>query len=200
TLAASGSGNTLPAATYYVVITETDGTGETTASPVSSAQAVTSGQQLTVTFPALQSGNTARNTYVGTASAGPFTLVATGTTAASLAITAPLPGNSYAVNPPVVNTTGLTYTISPGVVQNQPLARLRAAKRGGIEDVYRLLREVVASFTRGEPVNWQGEMTKLRHCHTVFAMLSTLCAEIGTLLDANPGTLTTAATGIGGRK
>jgi hypothetical protein len=200
TLAASGSGNTLPAATYYVVITESNGIGETTASPVSSSQAVTSGQKLTVTFPTLKSGNIARRVYVGTASAGPFTLAATGITAASLDITAPLPTNSYAVNPPTVNNTGLTYTASTGVGINAPLALLRGAKTGNLQDAYRMLREVVANFTRGEPVNWEGEMMKLRHAHTVFAALNTVCAEIGTLLDANPGTLATAATGIGNRK
>ena len=31
-------------------------------------------------------------------------------------------------------------------------------------------------------------------------MLATACAEMGTLIDANPGTLGTAATPIGGRK
>ena len=32
------------------------------------------------------------------------------------------------------------------------------------------------------------------------AMLATLCAEMGTLIDSNPGTIGTAATGIGGRR
>src|SRR5262249_9117914 len=91
TLSASGSGNTLPTGTYYAVITESDGIGETLASPVSGSQAVTSGQKLTVTFPSLQSGNVARRVYIGTAPTGPFTLAASGITAGSVDVTAPLP-------------------------------------------------------------------------------------------------------------
>jgi hypothetical protein len=200
TLAASGSGNTLPAGTYYVVFTETDGSGETTASPVSSSQAVTYGQQLSVTFPGLQTGNTARNTYVGTASTGPFLLAATGTTAGSLNLTAPLPSNSYAVKPPAVNTTAFAYTDSNGIVHSKVLEYLRLFEDGRGNRVYLDLRETVGQFLRGEPLSFGGAIEKLRHAHTVFAMLNTLCAEIGTLIDANPGTLTTAATGIGSRK
>jgi hypothetical protein len=99
-----------------------------------------------------------------------------------------------------VNTTGLTYGMTNGATQNQALSLLRAGKDGNLEDVYRFLRGVITRFNQGEPVNWQGEVQKLRHAHTVFAMLATLCAEAGTLIDANPGTLTTAATGIGNRK
>ena len=40
-------------------------------------------------------------------------------------------------------------------------------------------------------------MSKLRHAHVVFAMLSTLCSEMGTLIDANAGTLGTVVTPIG---
>ena len=66
TLSQTGSGATLPAATYYVVVTESNGFGETTASPASTGQAITLGQNLVVTFPSLKTGNVSRNTYVGT--------------------------------------------------------------------------------------------------------------------------------------
>jgi hypothetical protein len=197
TLSETGSGATLPAATYYVVITESNGFGETTASPASSGQAITLGQNLVVTFPSLKSGNTARNTYVGTASGGPFTLAATGTTAATVTISAPLPANSYAMGPPTLNTTGFTYVDAAGSTVNKPLALLRGAKDGNLEDCYRFLREIVTDFNRGEPVAFQAAIAKLRHAHVVFAMLSTLCSEMGTLIDANAGTIGLGSNQIG---
>ena len=41
---------------------------------------------------------------------------------------------------------------------------------------------------------------KLRHAHAVFAMLDTLCSEMGTLIDANAGTLGTTTNVIGNVK
>ncbi len=197
TLAASGSGSTLPAATYYVVVTESNGFGETTASPVSSSQAVTSGQNLVVTFPSLKSGNTSRNTYVGTGSTGPFTLAGSGTTASTLTISAPLPANSYAMNPPTVNTTGFTYTDSNGIVHNKRLELLRACKDGNFEHVYEYLRQVIYDFNHGMPMSFGGTISRLRDVHAVFAMLDTMCTEAGTLIDANAGTLGTGTNIIG---
>ena len=152
TLSQTGSGTTLPAATYYVVVTESNGFGETTASPASTGQAITLGQNLVVTFPSLKTGNVSRNTYVGTASGGPFTLAASGTTASTVTISAPLPTNSYAVNPPTVNTTGLTYTDANSMVHNRRLEMLRAAKDGNLELVYQFFRQVVYDFNHGNPM------------------------------------------------
>lgn len=200
TLSESGSGGILPTATYYVVVTESNGFGETTASPVSSSQAITVGQDLVVTFPTLKSGNVSRNTYVGTSSTGPFTLATSGTTASTVTISAPLPSNSYAINPPTVNTTGLTSTNAAGVVENKALVLLRGAKDGNLEDAYTYLRNAIGDFNRGEPIAFNGEVMKLRHAHVVFAMLATLCAEMGTLIDANAGTLGLSQNGIGNTK
>jgi hypothetical protein len=134
-------------------------------------------------------------------SGGPYPLYATGITTTTFDMTVPLPTNSFAVPPTTVNTTGLTWVMpNSGPTINITLQLMRAAKNGNLQAAYSFLREVVANFSRGEPMNWEGEMMKLRHAHTVFATLATACSEIGTLLDANPGTLTTAATGIGGRK
>jgi hypothetical protein len=202
TLSESGSGGTLPAATYYCVVTESNGFGETTAGPVSSGQAITLGQDLVVTFQSLKSGNVSRNTYIGTASAGPFTLAASGTTASTLTISAPLPANSYAVNPPTVNTTGLTYTDGNSVVHSKRLELLRALKDGNAEDIYRFLRQLIYDFNHGMPMTFSGTVSRLRDAHAVFAIMSTLCSEAGTLIDANAGTLgnTTNAIGNAGRK
>lgn len=189
TLSTGGSGNTLPAATYYVVITETDGVGETTASPASTGQAVTLGLYLTVTFPGLKSGNVARNVYVGTSSSGPFTLAASNITASSVNITAPLPANSYAVNPPTTNSTGLTFTDAAGNTTNKALELAHTFDKGDSRRVYQYLASIVRDFLHGDPQNWQAFMQKLRHAHTAFAIMSEVCAEIGTLVDANPGTI-----------
>jgi hypothetical protein len=191
TLAASGSGATLPAATYYVVVSESNGIGETTASPVSASQAVTLGQNLVVTFPALKTGNVSRNTYVGTAVGGPWLLAADGTTAATVTIGAPLPGGSYAVQPPTANSTGLSVN---------KFSMLRSAKQGRLEDVYRFWRQLVDEFNRGEPITFPLMIAKLQDAHLTFLALATIANEMGVLIDANPGTLGTTTTGIGGRK
>ena len=201
TLTETGSGGTLPAASdYYAVVTETNGFGETTASPASTGQAITLGQKLVVTFPSLQTGNIARNTYISTSSTGPFQLVATGTTASSVTVSAPIPTNSYAVNPPTVNTTGLTYVDANLNTLKKPLELLRGAKDGNLEDAYRYLRQVIEEFNSGKPMSFPSAITKLRHAHAVFAMLNTLCSEMGTLIDANAGTLGLTTNSIGNAK
>ena len=164
TLAASGSGATLPAATYYVVVTESNGFGETAASPVSAAQAVTLGQTLTVTFPSLKTGNTSRNTYVGTAVGGPWLLAATGTTASTVAISAPLPSNSFAGASPTVSSTGLTFTDKSGNVDNIALVLLRGAKDGNVQDAYNYLGRVIEEFNSGHGNSFSGTINKLRRC------------------------------------
>lgn len=67
TLAASGTGNTLTAGTYYVKYTWVGGGVESLTSPEAS-QAVTAGQQLTVTLPSFPAGVTSANIYVSTSS------------------------------------------------------------------------------------------------------------------------------------
>ena len=196
TVAESGSAGTLPAATYFVVVTETNGVGETTASPVSSGQAITGTEELVVTFQSLKTGNTARNTYVGTASGGPFTLAASGTTASTVTI-ASLPANSYAVHPPTVNSTAFSYTDANGNTLNAVYQMLRSAKDGNLEDVYRVLSKTVGDFLHGDPMPFSGTTAKLRHVSATFAILSTLVDEIGTLIDANAGTLSPSQNGIG---
>lgn len=196
TLSETGSGGTLPTATYYVVSTETNGIGETLVAAQAS-QAITVGQKLVITPPALQTGNTARNYYIGTTSGGPYYLASSGQTASATTISATLPSNSYAVKPPTVNTTGFTYTDANGNVENIPLALLRGAKDGNLEDTYQYAANVVRKFLQGEPVPWNGAMMKFRHAHTVFASLAQLMSDVGTLIDANAGTLKSENVGPG---
>jgi hypothetical protein len=128
-------------------------------------------------------------------------LYASGVTAATFNLSAAIPANSYAVPVPTANTTGLTSTGgSAGAVSNQKLAALRACERGRLQVVWTNLAWLISQFNRGEPVSFGDAMTKLRDAHTVFALLTQLCAEMGTLIDANPGRFTKASTGIGGQR
>jgi hypothetical protein len=102
--------------------------------------------------------------------------------------------------PPTVNTTGFTYTEANGNTANKTLELLRGAKDGNLEIAYQFLRTVIADFNRGDPLPFGAVLTKLRHAHGVFAMLSTLCSEMGTLIDANAGTLTRTTNPIGNAK
>jgi hypothetical protein len=198
------SGGLLAAGTYYSVVTETNGIGETTAGPESSQITVAATNIPRITFQSLKSGNTARNVYIGAAggsSGGPYTLYATGITTATYDLSVAAPSNSFAVAPPTVNSTGLSYSLGGTLgTQNQPLSLVRSGERGDLQQLYRFLAMVLLEFNSGRPVTFQGLMSKFRHAHTAFALLATACQEIGVLIDANPGTLGTAATPIGGRK
>jgi hypothetical protein len=202
TLSPTGGGTTggsLAAGTYYVKVAETNGIGETTASPEVSVTTA-AGNIPQVTFAALQAGNAARNVYVGTAS-GAEVLYASGITAGTFNLSAAIPTSSYAVPVPRMNTTGLTSTnATTGVVGNQKLVALRACEEGKLQGVWDNLARLVAQFNRGEPVTFSNLTTKLRDAHTVFVTLTQLCAEMGTLIDANPGHFTNVPTGIGGQK
>lgn len=205
TATAAGGGSTgglLAAGTYFFVFTESNGFGETTKSPEGSQLTVSPGNQPQFTFPSLKTGNKSRNLYLGAVggiTGGPYTLYASGITTTTFTAAVAVPANSYAVAPPTVNTTGLTST-SAGVVQNKTLELLRSCRDGNLEDVYRFLRTVIDDFNRGNPSAFPSVMMKLRHAHAVFAMLDTLCSEMGALIDANPGTLGRSIDAIGNTK
>ncbi len=202
TLSATGggtTGGTLAAGTYYVQVTETNGIGETTGSPEVSVT-IAAGNIPRVTFAALQPGNIARNVYVGTAS-GAEVLYASGVTAGTYNLTAPISSSSYAVPVPTANTTGLISTnTATGVVTNQRLASLRACEKGRLQEVWDNLAALLSQFNRGQPVPFRGAVGKLRDAHTVFVFLAQVCAEVGALIDANPGRFANVSTGIGGQK
>jgi hypothetical protein len=202
TVSATGggtSGGSLAAGTYYIKVTETNGIGETTACPEVSVT-IASGNIPQVTLAPLQAGNAARNLYVGTASGGEI-LYASGISAGTFNLSASLPANSYGVPVPTVNTTGLTGTSGAGgALGNQKLAGLRACERGRLQSVWTNLAWLISQFNRGEPVAFSDVVSKLRDAHTVFALLTQLCAEMGTLIDANPGRFTHVPTGVGGQR
>jgi hypothetical protein len=203
TAAATGggsSGGLLAAGTYYFVITETNGFGETTKGPESAQLTVSAGNKPRITFASLKSGNVARNVYLGALngpSGGPYYLYATNITASTYDMLTAVTTNSYGVNPPTVNTTGLTFTDANGIGQNKPLSLLRSVKDGNLQTAWDYLQAAMRDFNRGNPVTFNAALMKLRHAHSVFAMLDTLCSEIGTLIDANPGTLGRGSDTIG---
>jgi hypothetical protein len=195
TATATGGGSTgglLAAGAYYFVFTESNGIGETTKSPEGSQLTVGSTNQPQFTFPSLKTGNVSRNLYLGAlngSSGGPYALYASGITTGTFVASVAAPTNSYAVAPPTVNTTGLTYADSNGNTHSKKLELMRAAKDGNLEDAYRYLRQAIYDFNRGNPMTFSSAVMRIRDAHFVFATLATLCAEMGTLVDANPGTI-----------
>lgn len=191
--------STLPTATYYVKVTELNAFGETKPSPLSSGQAITSGtNNLRVTFQTLKTGNFARNVYVGTQSDGSdLKLAATGQTGATCDISAPLPSNSYAVRPPTVNSTAPSYTDANGVGRNTALQLIRGVEKGNAQDIWRKAERVVTNFLSNRPVKFDAELASLRQCAAATAMLLQALLEVGTLIDANPGTITASQDPIG---
>jgi hypothetical protein len=199
-----GSSNgKLAAGTYSSVVTETNGVGETTPGPQSSQITVSSGNQPQITFAALQPGNTARNVYLGAVngpSGGPYTLYASGITASTYTLSLAAPVNSSAVNPPAVNSTGLTFVDANGNTHNRPLEFLRDLERKVPPKVYAMLRAAIDDFAGGEPMAWNQSLQAIRDSHTAIALLAAWCNEVGTIVSANPGTFNSAATGIGGHR
>ncbi len=101
----------------------------------------------------------------------------------------------------MVNSTGLT-SLNPtsGAVGNQKLVSLRACEKGNLQVTWDSLARLINHFNRGEPVSFNNMNTNLRDAHTVFAMLAQLCAEMGALVNANPGHFANVTTGIGGQR
>jgi len=197
------SGGLLAAGTYYSVLTETNGIGETTAGPQSTQITVSAGNQPQITFATIQIGNTSRNIYLGAVngpSGGPYRLYTSGITSSTYVLGSAAPFNSFAVNPPTINTTGLTYTDANGITHNRSLEFLRELERKAPPKFYAMIRAVIDEFAGGEPMPWNQTMQAIRDSHTALALLTTWCNEVGTIVSANAGTFNSAATGIGGRR
>lgn len=152
-------------------------------------------------FPALQTGNTARNIYLTAAggASGSETLWATGVTTTTYTFSTAPATNSLAGNvPPTASRTGLTYLDNSGNTINKSLAMLRGAKNFNLETAYRFAAQVERDFNRGDAFSFSSYMQQLRHAHTVFAAINQALTDIGTLMDANPGTIRpTTAGGVG---
>jgi hypothetical protein len=190
TLAASGSGNTLPAATYWGKQVERNGIGTTLPSPASASASVSAGELLTFTRQALQTGNTAYDVYLSTVgSTGPFFLAAAGQTASTTVFTAPLPANSEAVSPPLVNTTAFTYIDAMGNGHNEVLRIVRSIKNGNFPQEYKRAAWEVDTFLRGDAIPYTSMTDNLARFRAAVAILSQALTDIAGLLAANPGTI-----------
>ncbi len=194
TVSATGGGATggiLAAGTYYATFTETNGFGETTASPESAQFTVAAGDIPVLTFPALQAGNVARSVYLTPAggASGTEVLYARDVTTNTFALAAAAPGSNYASPPPLVNTTIFTAL-------NFDL--VRAPRRMKLDRAFARLRQIVVDFNEGRPMVHAQEIANFRAMHGLFALLDQLCKEIGTLMDANPGHINPTTTSIGG--
>ena len=188
------SGGSLAAGTYYGVACQTNGIGSTTPGPVSSQITVAAGDQPEISaFPALQTGNNARDIYLtapGGASTGPFFLYQMGVTASTLVLTAAAPTDSSgAVQPPATNTT---------VWGSDKLQLIRYCKTGQFQKVWSWYRQQQSTYASGEPKSFSDCITKLRDAGLVFAILNAMANEAGALMVANPGHIVNAGTGIGG--
>jgi hypothetical protein len=142
-------------------------------------------------FPALQTGNVARNIYMTVAggASGSEILYArdqTGTTF-TFSIVQLAPNNTVPL--PTINTTAYS-TID--------YQMLRSVKDGNFQDVYRRLRQVIYEFNHGAPTPSGQVVNNLKRIHSVFVVLAQLCSDMGTLLDANPGHIVPTQNGIGG--
>jgi hypothetical protein len=198
----STSGGSLAAGGYFLKFTELNGIGETQTAPESAVFTVAAGNQPQVTFPALQTSNTGRNVYLTAAggATGTEVLYATGVAGTTMKLAIAAPANSFAQAPANENSTGLTYVDTNSNTLNAPLEMLRLFKDGRGDKVFLYVANLIRDFNRGDPASFRGVTLKLRHCHTVFSMLATLCNEAGVLLDANPGTLKPSTNGIGNSK
>lgn len=197
----SNAGGSLAAGGYIFNFTESNGVGETAVSTDSAAMTVATAGIPLITFPALQTGNTSRNAYLSAANGatGTKVLYATGVTTITMALSAAAPTNSFAAAPPTVNTTGYTYTDTNGNVHNEVIDFVRAFKSNNGQKAYTALRKVVEDYLRGDPTPYRASMMRFRQAATTFHLMAKACDDIGTLMDSNAGSLTTAATGTGGR-
>lgn len=188
TAAATGggsSGGLLAAGTYLLTFTETNGVGETTASPESATLTVGSTNIPRVTFPTLKTGNTARNLYATpvNGTTGQEVLYASGITTTTYDMAVAAPGGVAA---PTTNTTGLTTT-------QVNIARRVFTQSKIMSD----LSIFVTLFFQGSPTSTADVLTRLTQIAAATHVIQSFVDEVGTLIVANPGTLHTRTNGAG---
>jgi len=196
TVSATGGGSTgglLAAGVYRIAVSESDGIGETTATETAGTFTVAAGNIPQVTFAALQAGNVSRNVYLSPAggASGSELRYATGITAGTFNLAVAAPTNSFAGAPPTVNSTAFSYTNpTTGEVTNAVLSYADFwRQKGALDRIWQDSVKRSSNFAGGEPVTFAAAVTKLRHSHTIWAMIAQAHAEEGALIDANAGTL-----------
>ncbi len=184
-------GGLLAAGGYYLNFTETNAFGETAPSTESSVFTVATAQIYKVTLPALQTNNLARNIYLTGANGatGSEVKYLTGVTATTAFLSAAATTGSGATAMPKASTTG------PG---GDVVRFVRSWEDNRPQEIYNRARQVVYTFLAGDPVNEGEVIANFQEAHAAIATLYTAMNEIGTLIDANPGTIAPITTGIGG--
>ncbi len=195
----STSGGLLAAGGYLCEFTETNGVGETTISPQSAAMTVATAGIPLITFPALQTGNTARNLYITPANgaSGTEVLYVTGVTATTVALGTAATTTSDIIAPPTTNSTGLSYTDANGVVIPTTANFLKAAKNGHLDEPYKQLASALDDYSRGDPVSITEILRKIRQAHTAFLAMAKVCNDAGVLIADNPGYIRKTTQGPG---
>ena len=175
------TGGLLAPGTYRLRFTESNGLGETTASPFGATLVVAAGNVPRVTFPALKPGNVARNLYIAPAS-GPETLHTAGIAATTFDLAA---ASGPVAAPPVANSAAL----SPF----QALTVRQIADSRVLQDAALLLH----AYLRGEPIADADIRQRLLDHAAALSVVKQALDEVAALIAANPGTLGVRATPFG---
>ncbi len=153
-------------------------------------------------------------TAVGTAGISPASAVLAVTEGHDVMLTTGGEGSGYA-NPNVV-ASGTTFDqfqqgglsgqidrlITAAATNGTPLSSatiwiLRSSKRGNLDQAYIRLRNLVANFNGGIPMPINELESEFLDIHAAFAVIATACAEIGALIDQNPGNFRDTSVPIG---
>lgn len=185
------TGGSLPAGTYYVVLTETNGIGETMPSTETSFT-IAAGNIPQLGIPPIQAGNSAWNIYIGT-SPGQETLYMTGTSTDPLNLTTAIPTDSRAnCRPPSADG------IAPDTRQ---VNALKAATDRRLQSVWDQFSRAYTNWNAGEPMDYMQARQEAANAALVFGTLAQVANELGAAIDANPGHYNRATpTAIGGTR
>jgi hypothetical protein len=193
TVAVTGGGATggqLAAGAYYARYCETNGIGSTGPSPEVGPFTVAAGNIPSLSFPALQAGNVARDVYLSPAGgvAGTELLYQRGVTAGTFNLAVAAPSNSYPAPLPAGNTTALGF---------HQLELLKGVKRGSLQGAWGRAEVAATNFMRGDPTAHRDALRAVRDSAVVIALVSQAVAELGGAIEANPGTMGTKPLGTG---
>ena len=187
TIAVTGggaSGGLLAAGTYFAIVTFEDIYGETVGSPESALFTVAAGDKPRLTFGAIPATAVQVNVYLTPVNGAAGTEVYYSNATSGTTVDLLLAAVASQVVPPTVNSTGWSAGIT---------SRLRSLEQ---TDQYIRMADLVANFLHGNPVPIATFKSEIAHFATINAMLHTLANEVGVLVDANQGTISTVAVGL----
>ncbi len=170
----------------------TDGTTTKAAAAAPPTANTTTTNLPVVTFPTIKSGNTARNLYL---------TAPDGLTGTEVLYTPGITTSTYTMsklpditNPPALPTVALTALAANGKM----VEFTRMEEKMLTEKIFNRARSVVYDYCRGNPVNQTEALQRFREAHAAIALFAKAFAEIGVLINDNPGSIVNTTTGIGG--